>query len=351
MSFTEDTYEQSIIELLESLGYQHVYGPDIERDYSTPLYEEVLNDKIRELNPNLNEEAISDALYKLHNFDNPELIEKNLKFMDWLQNGIPVRYTINGEHRSDICYIVDFYNVKNNSFIVANQWTFMERSNKRPDILIFLNGIPVVLMELKSPAREETNSSEAYSQIRNYMHEIPSMFIYNAFLVMSDMLLSKAGTITSDETRFMEWKSKDGTYSTQRIADFSVFFEGMFEKKRFLDILQNFILFSDEGTKKYKILAGYHQYFAVKKAIARTAEAEKTDGKGGVFWHTQGSGKSLSMVFYAKLLQSRLDSPTIVVITDRNDLDSQLFTQFCKCRGYLRQQPIQAESREGLVHL
>ena len=351
MSFTEDTYEQSIIELLESLGYQHVYGPDIERDYSNPLYEEVLNDKIRELNPNLNEEAISDALYKLHNFDNAELIEKNLKFMDWLQNGIPVRYTINGEHRSDICYIVDFENVKNNSFIVANQWTFIERSNKRPDILIFLNGIPVVLMELKSPAREETNSSEAYSQIRNYMHEIPSMFIYNAFLVMSDMLLSKAGTITSDETRFMEWKSKDGTYSTQRIADFSVFFEGMFEQKRFLDILQNFILFSDEGTKKYKILAGYHQYFAVNKAIARTAEAEKTDGKGGVFWHTQGSGKSLSMVFYAKLLQSRLDSPTIVVITDRNDLDSQLFTQFCKCRGYLRQQPIQAESRENLVHL
>ena len=352
MPFSEDTYEQSLIQLLEKLGYEHVYGPSIEtRDYRTPLYEDILQAKIRELNPNVCEEAILDALYKLHNFDNGALVDKNEKFMDWLQNGIPVRYVENGEERSDICYLADYKNIDNNSFIVANQWTFIENANKRPDIIIFLNGLPVVIMELKSPARQETDASEAYTQLRNYMHDIPSMFIYNAFLVMSDLLISKAGTITSGEDRFMEWKSKDGVYTSERIADFTVFFEGMFRKDHFLDIIKNFILFSHESKQKVKILAGYHQYFAVKKAIERAEEATKTDGKGGVFWHTQGSGKSLSMVFYAKLLQSRIDEPTLVVITDRNDLDGQLFAQFAKCKDFLRQQPIQAESRQNLIDL
>ncbi len=351
MPFNEDTYEQSLIQLLEKLGYDHVYGPDVDRDYKVPLYDEILCDKIHELNPNLCEDAIQDALFKLHNFDNGALVDKNEKFMDWLQNGIPVRYVENGEDRSDICYLVDYENIDNNSFIVANQWTFIENSNKRPDIVIFLNGLPVVIMELKSPARQETDASEAYTQLRNYMHDIPSMFIYNAFLVMSDMLLSKAGTITSGEDRFMEWKSKDGVYTSERIADFAVFFEGMFPRDRLLDIIKNFILFSHESKQNVKILAGYHQYFAVKKAVERAEEATKTDGKGGVFWHTQGSGKSLSMVFYAKMLQSRIDSPTLVIITDRNDLDGQLFTQFAKCKDFLRQQPIQAESRQNLIEL
>ena len=315
------------------------------------MYEDELSESIRRINPHLNEQAIEDALNKLHNFENGELVQKNKTFMNYLQNGIQVRYNENGEQKSDICYLVDYKNVNNNSFIVANQWTFIENSNKRPDILIFLNGLPVVLMELKSPSREETSASEAYLQIKNYMHEIPSMFIYNAFCVMSDMLLSKAGTITSDEERFMEWKSKDGVYTTDKIASFDVFFEGIFPRERLLDIIKNFICFSDEGIKEYKILAGYHQYFAVKKAIKKTEVATQTDGKGGVFWHTQGSGKSLSMVFYAHLIQEYLDSPTIVVITDRNDLDDQLFSQFAKCADFLRQTPIQAESREHLIKL
>ena len=351
MPFNENTYEQSIIELLEGLGYTHVYGPDISRDYNSPLYEEELESSIRRINPLLKEDAIVDAINKIHRFDNGELVQKNKVFTEYLQNGIQVKYIENGESKSDICYLVDYKNIENNSFIVANQWTFIEHSNKRPDILIFLNGLPVVLMELKSPSREETDASEAYLQIRNYIHEIPSMFIYNAFCVMSDMLHSKAGTITSDEERFMEWKSKDGIYLNDQAASFDVFFEGIFPKNRLLSIIKNFICFSNEGTKLYKILAGYHQFFAVNKAISKTEKASKTDGKGGVFWHTQGSGKSLSMVFYSHLIQESLNSPTIVVITDRNDLDDQLFSQFAKCSDFLRQKPIQAESREHLIKL
>ena len=352
MPYTEANYENAIISLFsEKLGYTYFYGPDIERDYHSPLYDEVLEESLRRINRNLPLEAISDAIFKLKNFENGELVQKNTVFMEYLQNGIEVRYFVDGEERSSIVYLVDYKNSDNNSFIVANQWTFIENSNKRPDIILFLNGLPVVLIELKSPSREETDASEAYRQLRNYMHEIPSMFIYNTICVMSDQLTSKAGTITSGEDRFMEWKTKDGSYENTQYAQFDTFFEGMFQKERLLDIIKNFICFSNEGTQIFKILAGYHQYFAVNKAIASTKKATVTDGKGGVFWHTQGSGKSLSMVFYAHLLQEALDSPTIVVLTDRNDLDDQLYGQFAKCKDFLRQEPLHAESREHLKNL
>lgn len=345
--YTEADYENSVIELFRNdLGYEYAYGPNIERDFYSPLYEEVLLDSLYRLNRGLPDDAISDALFKLKNFENGELVQKNAVFMDYLQNGIPVRYFVDGEERSSIVYLVDYKNPDNNSFIVANQWTFIENSNKRPDVILFLNGLPVVLVELKSPSREETDASEAYRQLRNYMIEIPSMFIYNAICVMSDQLTSKAGTITSGEDRFMEWKTKDGDYENTQYAQFDTFFEGMFQKERLLDIIKNFICFSNEGTNSFKILAGYHQYFAVRKAIESTKHATVTDGKGGVFWHTQGSGKSLSMVFYAHLLQQALDSPTIVVITDRNDLDDQLYGQFAKCKDFLRQEPVHATCRK-----
>lgn len=345
--YTEADYENSVIELFRNdLGYEYAYGPDIERDFYSPLYEEVLLDSLNRLNRGLPDDAIQDALFKLKNFENGELVQKNAVFMDYLQNGIPVRYFVDGEERSSIVYLVDYKNPDNNSFIVANQWTFIENSNKRPDVILFLNGLPVVLVELKSPSREETDASEAYRQLRNYMIEIPSMFIYNAICVMSDQLTSKAGTITSGEDRFMEWKTKDGDYENTQYAQFDTFFEGMFQKARLLDIIKNFICFSNEGTNSFKILAGYHQYFAVRKAIESTKHATVTDGKGGVFWHTQGSGKSLSMVFYAHLLQEALDSPTIVVITDRNDLDEQLYGQFAKCKDFLRQEPVHATCRK-----
>ena len=345
--YTEADYENSVIELFRNdLGYEYAYGPDIERDFYSPLYEEALLDSLYRLNRELPDDAIQDALFKLKNFENGELVQKNAAFMDYLQNGIPIRYFVDSEERSSIVYLVDYKNPDNNSFIVANQWTFIENSNKRPDVILFLNGLPVVLVELKSPSREETDASEAYRQLRNYMIEIPSMFIYNAICVMSDQLTSKAGTITSGEDRFMEWKTKDGDYENTQYAQFDTFFEGMFQKARLLDIIKNFICFSNDGTNSFKILAGYHQYFAVKKAIDSTKHATVTDGKGGVFWHTQGSGKSLSMVFYAHLLQEALDSPTIVVITDRNDLDDQLYGQFAKCKDFLRQEPIHATCRK-----
>ena len=350
--FREEDYEKSLIELFQNdLEYKYVYGPDIERDFYSPFYEEVLIESLYRINHGATNDAIQDALCKIKNFENGELVEKNAIFMDYLQNGIPVRYFIDGEERSSIVYLVDYKNPENNSFVVANQWTFIENSNKRPDLILFLNGLPIVLMELKSPSREETDASEAYRQLRNYMQEIPSMFIYNAICVMSDQLISKAGTITSGEDRFMEWKTKDGNYENTQYAQFDTFFEGIFQKERLLDIIKNFICFSNEGINNYKILAGYHQYFAVKKAIESAKHATVTDGKGGVFWHTQGSGKSLSMVFYAHLLQEALDSPTIVVLTDRNDLDDQLYSQFVKCKDFLRQEPLQAESRENLKTL
>ena len=350
--YTEADYENSVIGLFRNdLGYEYAYGPDIERDFYSPLYEKVLIESLYRLNRGLPDDAIQEAVFKLKNFENGELVQKNAVFMDYLQNGIPVRYFVKGEERSSIAYLLDYKDPNNNSYIIVNQWTFIENSNKRPDIILFVNGLPVVLVELKSPSREETDVSEAYRQLRNYMQEIPSMFIYNAICVMSDQLTSKAGTITSGEDRFMEWKTKDGNYENTQYAQFDTFFEGIFQKERLLDIIKNFICFSNEGTSISKILAGYHQYFAVRKAIESTKHATITDGKGGVFWHTQGSGKSLSMVFYAHLLQEALDSPTIVVLTDRNDLDDQLYGQFAKCKDFLRQEPVQAESRENLKTL
>ena len=344
--YTEQSYENSIIELFEKMGYDHICGYDIEHDYYSPLYEDILIDYINRINPKAPQDAIQDALFKLKNIDNNDLLQQNMVFMDYLQNGIPARYMKNGEQRSTIIYLVDYKNPDNNSFIIANQWTFIENSEKRPDVLIFINGMPVVLFELKSPSREETDASAAYRQIKNYMKEIPSMFIYNAICVISDLSLSKAGTITAGEDRYMAWKTKDGNYENLQAVQFDTFFEGIFTKERLLDILKNFICFNKDGVDSFKILAGYHQYFAVRKAIESTKHATQTDGRGGVFWHTQGSGKSLSMVFYAHLLQEALNSPTIVVLTDRNDLDNQLYGQFSRCQDFLRQVPVQATCRK-----
>lgn len=350
--YTESNYENAVLQLLnEGLGYTYVYGPDVERDYHSPLYEDVLLPALQRINKGLPLDAINEAIYKLKNFESGSLLQKNMTFTDYLQNGISVKYFVNGEERSTLVYLVDFKNPANNDFTVANQWTFIENSAKRPDVILFVNGLPLVVVELKSPSREETDASDAYRQLRNYMYEIPSMFIYNEVCVMSDMSTSKAGTITSGEDRYMEWKTTDGSYENTQYAQFDTFFEGIFEKNRFLDILKNFICFNVDGEKTFKVLAAYHQYFAVKKAIASTQKATVTDGKGGVFWHTQGSGKSLSMVFYAHYLQEALESPTIVVITDRNDLDDQLYGQFARCKDFLRQTPQHAQSRAHLKEL
>nr|WP_320147891.1 type I restriction endonuclease subunit R [uncultured Anaeromusa sp.] len=348
MAYTEANYENAVIEVFrDTLGYGYTYAPDLVRDYTEPLYMDELLPALRRVNPKLPEAALCEAVYKLRNFEGGTVLQKNVQFMDYLQNGVSVTYFDKGEQRAALVYFVDYENVERNTFTVANQWTIVENSEKRPDVLVFLNGLPVVVFELKSPSREETDVSEAYRQLRNYMMEVPSLFTYNAFCVMSDLANSKAGTITAGENRFMDWKTKDGSYENTQYAQFDTFIEGIFDKARLLDIIKNFICFSDD----VKILGAYHQYFAVKKAVTSTVTATETDGKGGVFWHTQGSGKSLSMVFYAHLLQEALNSPTIVVLTDRNDLDDQLFGQFAKCANFLRQTPLQAERRSHLKDL
>lgn len=350
--FTEDTYEKAIIEMLVGMGHVHLYASDIERDYTSPFLESVLRDSLIRVNRKFPMEAIDEAISKLRNLDSGNLLQKNIIFMDYLQNGITVKFFVKGEEQSDIVRLLDYNDIENNTFYVVNQFTFIENgNNRRPDIILFVNGLPLVLMELKSPSKDEVSIENAYHQIRNYMKDIPSIFYYNAICVISDLSTNRAGTITSGLDRFMEWKSRDGSYEDNTFASFETFYKGIFDKARLLDILKNFILFSGSSTNRFKVLAAYHQYFAVRKAIEKARQATKTDGKGGVFWHTQGSGKSLSMVFYAHLLQEVLDSPTIVVMTDRIDLDDQLYSQFLQCSDFLRQIPVQAESKEHLKSL
>ena len=351
MPFTEDNYEKALISLFEGMGYQYLYGPNIERDYYVPYYEAQLEESLQTVNPKKPHAAIHEAIIKLRNIDMGSLTQRNETFTDYLQHGIEVSYFNGKEMRNEMVYLIDFEHTDKNTFQVINQWTFIENAEKRADIIVFVNGLPLVVVELKSPSREETDASEAYLQLRNYMKDIPSLFSFNMFCVMSDLALSKAGTITSKEDRYMDWKTKDGNYETNEELHYDTFFEGIFQRERLLDIIKNFICFSKEEKGSSKILAGYHQYFAVKKAIERTKHATVSNGKIGVFWHTQGSGKSLSMVFYAHLLQQELSQPTIVVITDRNDLDDQLYTQFSKCKEFLRQTPVQANSRENLKEL
>lgn len=343
-------YEKSILELFQELGYAHYVGYDIERDYRNPLFVPDL-DNIYFINRGTDRKAIGNAIQMIQDIDSGSLEERNDKFMDYLQNGVSVNYWKDGEELSTLVKLVDFENIDKNLFTVINQWTVDEKETKRPDIVVFVNGLPLVVIELKSPSREDADTSEAYTQLKKYMKLIPSLFVYNSFCVMSDMALSKAGTITSPEDRFMEWKSTDGSYESTQWADFNTFFEGIFERNRFMDIIKNFTLFSKDQKNKIKILGAYHQYFAVNKAVTSTLKAIETDGKAGVFWHTQGSGKSLSMVFYVNKLQQILDNPTFVVVTDRNDLDGQLFGQFTKCSDFLRQIPKQATSRKNLKGL
>ena len=352
MHFTEAHFENAILELMhDKLGYERIYGPDVERDYTEPLHLESVRQSLFDINPSLATEAIDEAIVKIRNIENGSLVQRNEVFTDYMQNGVEVNYFDGKDQCSTRVRLIDYDTPLRNNFTVANQWTVEEKSVRRADIIVFVNGFPLVVVELKSPSRENTDVSEAYAQLRNYMQEIPSLFVYNAFCVMSDMSTSKVGTITAGEDRFMEWKTADGTREDTRYANFDVLFAGMFDKARLIEILHGFICFSKDEKQSAKILAGYHQFFAVRKAVDSVAEATQSDGKGGVFWHTQGSGKSLSMVFFAKRLQDAVSSPTIVVLTDRNDLDGQLYRQFARCSEFLRQVPIQAESRKHLGEL
>ena len=352
MPFTEANFENAIIEIFrEQLGYDYVYGPEVARDYAEPLFLEVLTEMLPQINRGVAQEAIDEAVARIRTHESGTLVQKNERFTDMLQNGVEVTWFDGREQRTERVRLVDYDTPMRNRFTVANQWTVEEHSVRRADLVVFVNGLPLVVVELKSPSREATDVSEAFAQLRNYMQEIPSLFVYNAFCVMSDQAVTKAGTLTAGEDRFMEWKTVDGSYEDTRYANFDVLFQGMFEKARFIELLRNFICFAKDGKRSIKILSAYHQFYAVRKAVNSTLRASETDGRGGVFWHTQGSGKSLSMVFFAKQLQQAMASPTIVVLTDRNDLDGQLYGQFARCSDFLRQVPVQATSRAHLREL
>ena len=350
--FTEDAYEQTLIALFrDELGYQYELGYYVERDIREPFHRADLEASLRRLNPGLPDDVLAEGMKAIATIDEGTLEQNNETFIKWMQEGMEVELKQDGEERTVLMRLIDFDRPERNLFKVVNQWRVEEYKSKRCDIVVMVNGLPLVVVELKSAVAEDASIDDAYLQIRNYQQSIPSLFTYNAFNVISDMSETRAGTITAKMERYMEWKTVDGNYESTLVADYRTFFLGMFQKQRFADILQNYICFEHKEGKICKILAAYHQYFAVGKAMARTKAAVEGNGKIGVFWHTQGSGKSFSMVFYAHQLIQRLPEVTIVVVTDRKDLDNQLFGQFSRCTGFLRQQPVNATSRSMLGEL
>ena len=350
--FTEDAYEQTLIALFrDELGYAYECGYDVERDYKEPFYRADLVASMRRLNPELPADIMDDGIKKITDIHIGTLEQNNEQFTLWMQNGMEVGYTQDGEERTVLMRLIDFNRPERNLFKVVNQWRVEEYKSKRCDMVVMVNGLPLVVVELKSATSEDASIDDAFKQIKNYQQSVPSLFSYNAFNVISDMSETRAGTITAKQDRYMEWKTVDGAYESTLMADYRTFFLGMFLQERLLDILQNYICFDKNQGKYAKILTAYHQYYAVGKALQRTRTAVEGNGKIGVFWHTQGSGKSLSMVFYAHQLVQRLPEVTIVVVTDRKDLDNQLFGQFCRCKDFLRQEPVNAQSREDLGHL
>jgi type I restriction enzyme, R subunit len=367
---TETSIELLLIEQLEELGYKYQYGPDIAFDGIKPErenYQDVLlkvriKSAIDLINPNVPKQAREQALKDVLRITTPDLLQTNENFHKLLTNGIEVEYRTNEGERGDKVWLIDYNDISKNEFIVCNQFTVIEdNQNKRPDVILFINGLPLVVIELKNPADEKATVKKAFTQLQNYKTAISSLFHYNAFLVASDGLDAKAGTISSSYSRFMAWKTTDGKKEASHlVSQMLTLIEGMLNKETLLDIIRHFIVF--EKTKKedtttkittvetIKKIAAYHQYYAVNKAVATTTTATTTTGdrKGGVVWHTQGSGKSLSMVFYTGKLVLALNNPTVVVITDRNDLDDQLFDTFAGCRQLLRQEPQQADNRDEL---
>ena len=346
--FDEETLEKVTMEMLQNLEYECMNGYEMERtDFSKVLLEEDISQSIARLNTGIKEEQIKEAMRQIRNLDHNNTVLNNKQFTKYLLEGISVPVQENGETKYKTIKIIDFDNIHNNIFKAINQYTIIEHSEKRPDIIIFVNGIPLVVVELKSTVREEVNLEDGYNQLKGYQEvHIPTLFYYNQFMIVSDGVQARAGTITSPWSRFSEWKKIEDTDEVlEKMATHKTLFNGMLRKDRLLDLINNFILWSEDS----KILSAYHQYFGVKKAIKSTEKAiDNRTGKAGLIWHTQGSGKSFSMVFYAGNMIKKLNNPSIVVVTDRNDLDNQLFTTFSKCVGYLKQEPVQIENRQDL---
>ena len=346
--FNEETLEKITMEILEELEYECINGYEMERtDFSKVILEDDLKESIRKINSNISEKELMEVLRQIKNLEHNNTILNNKQFTKYLLEGVSVPINENGETRYKTIKIVDFDNIFNNMFKAINQYTIIEHSEKRPDIIIFVNGLPLVVVELKSTVREDVKLIDGYNQLKGYQEvHIPTLFYYNQFMIVSDGVQARSGTITSPWSRFSEWKKIEADDEvTENMPTHKTLFYGMLRKDRLLDIINNYILWSDDS----KILSAYHQYFGVKKAIKSTEVAiEKKTGKAGILWHTQGSGKSFSMVFYTGNMIKKLGNPSIVVVTDRNDLDNQLYETFSKCSNYLKQDPVQIENREDL---
>jgi type I restriction enzyme R subunit len=363
--FTESTVEEAALELLSGLGYTIVHGPDIapgellaERaEYSDVLLLGRLRQALAHINPKIPPEAIQEAIRKLSSVAGPNLAESNRRFHQFLTDGIDVEYRAEGRLVHDQVHLFNFEKPDNNDWAAVNQFTVIEnRANRRPDIIIFLNGIPLALFELKNMADENATIRDAFHQFQTYKKDIPGLFPYNEILVISDGIEARLGTLTSGWERFMPWRTIAGDQIAPKGSlEMEVLTRGIFEKRRFLDLIRHFVVFENAKTGLTKKIAGYHQFHAVNKAVECTLDAAsaKGDRRVGVVWHTQGSGKSLTMVFYAgKIIQHRgMSNPTLVVLTDRNDLDDQLFGTFSACKELLRQTPEHAESRDHLQSL
>lgn len=344
--FNEEQLEDATLNIFEELGYERLNGYNIDRDYHNVFMENNIFDDLCRINKEFNDSQIQDAIKTIKTLSHGNPIEDNKTFTRYLLEGVPVQVKTNNGYQYKNVKLIDFNNINANHFQAVNQYTIIEFDTKRPDIIVFINGIPLVVIELKTATNEDVKLEDAYTQLTGYRNVyIPSLFKYNQFLVISDGVTAKAGTITSPYSRFSDWKkveAYDEVY--ENMPTHETLFYGMFKKERLLDIIQNFILFSDDK----KILAQYHQYFGVKKAIVSTVTNGAKTGKAGIVWHTQGSGKSFSMVFYSGNMIKLLNNPTIVVVTDRNDLDNQLYETFVKCDYYLKQHPQKAESRQSL---
>ena len=346
--FNEEVLERITLDILYELGYECINGYEMERaDYSRVILENDLKNAIHKINSNVTDEQSTEVLRQIKNLEHNNTILNNKQFTKYLLEGVSVPINENGETRYKTIKIVDFDNISNNTFKAINQYTIIEQSEKRPDIIIFVNGLPLVVVELKSTVREDVKLIDGYNQLKGYQEvHIPTLFYYNQFMIVSDGVQARAGTITSPWSRFSEWKKIEADDEvTENMPTYKTLFYGMLRKNRLLDIINNYVLWSEDS----KILSAYHQYFGVKKAIKSTEVAiENKTGKAGILWHTQGSGKSFSMVFYTGNMIKKLGNPSIVVVTDRNDLDNQLYTTFAKCSNYLKQDPVQIENREDL---
>jgi len=355
--FDESVVEEAALDWFKELGYNKIYAPNIapdQPDKERQSYDEViliqrLKTAIDKINPDMPQEAKQDAVKKILTTSSQNLYANNHNFHKMLSEGIDVEFSLDGEIKHDKVWMIDFKNQDNNDWMAANQFTVIENANRRPDIVVFINGIPISLIELKNAADEKATIMNAYNQFQTYKKDIPTIFVYNEILVISDGIKTEVGTLTADKDRFMPWRSLEQKASE---VELEVVIKEVFRKDRILDILQNFILFETDGSEIVKKMAGYHQYHAVNKAVDSTIQASSPSGdkRIGVVWHTQGSGKSLTMTIYAaKLIKNKsMKNPTIIVITDRNDLDDQLFDAFSKDEELLRQKPIQASSRDDL---